>query len=125
LPPGLYGMKILERKPSNGKVEYEVQFEERQLEEVRKRLNRFQRADEKPFTMVEELSDFNQRAYELFARPLIQALSNDRTAKFLRTMHPLRTQHWTISDLNPWLAWLSPMAASVKGNRRALDQDAP
>jgi hypothetical protein len=124
LPPGLYAIKITERKPANGKIEYEVQFEERRLEDVQKRLNRFQRADEKPFEAVEEIADFNQRAYELFARPLIQALANDGTAKLARTLHPLRAQHWAISDLNPWLTWLGPMAKFVKDNRRALGQDA-
>jgi pimeloyl-ACP methyl ester carboxylesterase len=125
LPPGLYGMKILERKPSNGQVEYEVEFIEHQLEDVLERLNRFERADEKPFKTVEDIADFNQDAYELFARPLIQALSNEGTAELLRTLHPLRTQHWGISDLNPWLAWLGPMAATAKACRQSVGQDAP
>jgi pimeloyl-ACP methyl ester carboxylesterase len=125
LTPGLYGMEILERKSSNGEVQYDVQFVERRLEDVQKRLNRFERADEKPFRAVEEIADFNQRAYELFARPLVRAIANDGSARLLRTMHPLRTQHWAISDLNPWLAWLGPIAAKVKNHRRALGKDAP
>lgn len=125
LPPGLYGMQIVERKPANGQVEYDVQFIEHRLEDVVKRLNRFKRADEKPFQGVADVADFNQRAYELFARPLIQAVSNDGTAKFLRAIHPLRSQHWVLSDLNPWLIWLGPMAAAVKAHRRPLPQDAP
>ena len=120
LPPGLYGMEIIERKPSNGKVEYDVQFVEKTLEEVQKRLNRFQRADEKPFQAVANIAEFNQQAYELFARPLIQAFTNDRSATALRTLHPLRVQHWAVSDLNPWLAWLGPMAALVQGHRREM-----
>ena len=124
LPPGLYGMEIKELKPANGKVEYEVQFLERSLEEVQQRLNRFKRADEKPFESVAKISDFNQQTYELFARPLIQAIANDVTAKGMRTLHPLRAQHWALSDLNPWLAWLGPAAAMVKSNRRGLAPDA-
>jgi len=125
LPPGLYGMQILDRRSSDGKTEYEVQFVERRLEEVAERLNRFKRADEKPFRSVEEIADFNQHAYELFARPLIQAISNDGTAKFLRTIHPLRVQHWAFSDLNPWLTWLGPTAHAVKKQRRSLGPDVP
>jgi len=125
LPPGLYGMQILERRPANGKVEYDVQFVEYRLEEVQKRLNRFKRVDEKPFKAVVDIADFNQHAYELFARPLIQASANDGTAKFLRTMHPLRFQRWAVSDLNPWLAWLGPMAATARTGRRSLGQDVP
>ncbi len=56
LPPGLYGMEIHERKGRDGKVEYEVEFHERQLEDIAERLNRFERADEKPFEAVAALS---------------------------------------------------------------------
>ena len=77
LPPGLYGMEIHERKGADGKVEYEVEFHERRLEEIAARLNRFERADEKPFEAVAAVSEFNQRAYELFAQPLVQSLANE------------------------------------------------
>ena len=120
LQPGLYGMEIIEEKQAGGCVVYQVQFVERRLEEVTERLNRFQRADEKPFEAVEKIGEFNQRAYELFARPLIQGLSNEVTAKFSRDLHPLRFQRWAISDLNPWLAWLSPAANFIKSHRQTL-----
>ena len=125
LQPGLYGMEILEAKQADGRVGYQVQFVERRLEEVRERLNRFQRADEKPFEAVEKISEFNQRAYELFARPLIQALSNEVAAKLSRDLHPLRFQRWVISDWNPWLAWLGPAAEFARSHRQALDPESP
>ena len=40
LPPGLYGMRIHESKGRDGKVEYEVDFHERRLEDIAARLNR-------------------------------------------------------------------------------------
>jgi pimeloyl-ACP methyl ester carboxylesterase len=123
LPPGLYGMEIVEEKDSDGKPVYDVRFHERSLEEVVQRLNRFKRADEKPFEAVEAISEFNQRAYELFAQPLVQAMSNEYTAKLSRTLHPLRMQRWAWSDLNPWLAWLAPTAAAVKAQRASLAAD--
>jgi hypothetical protein len=124
LPPGLYGMDI---KPgaAGGGEEYEVEFRELQLEEVAARLNRFQREDEQPFEAVAALSEFNQRAYELFARPLVQAASNESSAEMLRRFHPLRMQHWMVSDLNPWLAWLRPAADAVRRNRRAVEDEHP
>src|SRR5262249_30247647 len=125
LPPGLYGMEILESKSANGKVRYEVQFVERKLEEVCGRLNRFKRADEQPFEAVGDIAELNQRAYELSGRPLVQAFSNDATAKTLRTFHPLRRQHWAISDLNPAMTWLGPLATAVKASRHALSPDVP
>jgi hypothetical protein len=77
LPPGLYGMQIHEEKGAKGAVEYRVEFIEHRLEDVVKRLNRFERIDEKPFEAVAAISDFNQRAYELFVRPFVQASSNE------------------------------------------------
>jgi pimeloyl-ACP methyl ester carboxylesterase len=125
LPPGLWGMQITERQGANGKVAYEVNFEEKRLEEVVKRLNRFQRADEQPFEAVAAVSDLNQRAYELLARPLMQSMSNEFTAKMGRSFHPLRMQRWALSDLNPALWWLGPAAEMVKQQRKALPADHP
>ena len=81
LPPGLYGMKIKEVTGADGSVEYEVEFIERQLEDVVAQLNRFGRKDEEPFEAVAEISEFNQKAYELFAQPLVQAMSNDTSGR--------------------------------------------
>ncbi|MGH8789451.1 MAG: DUF3141 domain-containing protein, partial [Cupriavidus necator] len=124
LPPGLYAMLIHERKGSDGVV-YEVEFEEHSLEEIASRLNRFERVDEKPFETVANLSDFAQRAYELFAQPHVQAMSNEMTARVLREFHPLRMQNWLFSDLNPWMAWLKPAADAVRGSRQTLEPDHP
>ena len=125
LPPGLYGMKIAEHKGADGKPAYEVSFIEHRLEDIIGRLNRFKRADEKPFEAVNAVSEFNQRAYELFAQPLVQAMSNDYSAKLAREFHPLRFQRWAISDLNPWLWWLGPVAQAVKAQRQAVGADDP
>jgi pimeloyl-ACP methyl ester carboxylesterase len=123
LTPGLYAMRILEHRDKDGAVEYDVEFEERRLEEVTERLNRFKRADEAPFEAVEAVSDFNQRAYELFARPLVQATANDFTAKLGREFHPLRFEKWSVSDRNPMLWWLGPLAQMVKAQRLAVGPD--
>jgi poly(3-hydroxyalkanoate) synthetase len=122
LPPGLYGMQIKEVK-RNGGIEYEVEFEERRLEDITARLNPLKRGDERAFEAVAEISDFNQRAYELFVRPLVQATMDSSTAELLRTMHPLRVQRWALSDLNPWLWWLTPASAAVKKQRQPVGKD--
>lgn len=120
-PPGLYGMEIEERKNTNGHTEYDVSFREHRLEDVAAQFNRFARVDELPFKAVEQVSEFNQRAYELFAQPFVQAWSNEATAALLREFHPLRAQRWMFSDLNPWLAWLGPAANAVRAARGAPD----
>ncbi len=122
LPPGLWGMAITERKGADGKVEYAVEFEERELEEVVSRLNRFDRVDEQPFEAVAAVSEFNQRAYELFAQPFVQSMSNELGAKIRRQFHPLRAQRWAFSDLNPWMAWVAPAAEAVRAMRVAPDE---
>ena len=117
-------MQIQESK-SDGKVEYEVKFHEFRLEEVAARLNRHQRVDEKPFEAVAAVSEFNQRAYELFLQPFVQATSDEFIASTMRRFHPLRAQRWALSDWNPWLAWLPGAAQWVKENRQALPADNP
>jgi len=123
LHPGLYGMNILESEGADGKPAYDVEFVEHRLEDVVKRLNRFQRADEKSFEAVAKISEFNQRAYELFAQPLVQASANEYGAKMSRALHPLRVQHWSVSDANPWLWWLGPLADAVRAQRRIASDD--
>ncbi|GAB3418760.1 DUF3141 domain-containing protein [Massilia agilis] len=125
MPPGLYGMDILEHKGEDGKVEYEVEFRELRLEEINARVNRFSRVDERPFEAVEAVSEFTQRAYELFAQPAVQAQSSDWSARLLRQFHPLRVQHWAMSDLNPWFAWLGPAAQAVREHRKPVEADKP
>ncbi len=125
LPPGLYGMNIKETKAGDGKPVYEVEFAELRLEEIVDRLNREKRVDEKPFEAVETLSEFNQRAYELLARPFVQALANDFTADMGRRFHPLRLQRWALSDLNPWLWWLPDAAEAVTGQRQPVSSGHP
>jgi pimeloyl-ACP methyl ester carboxylesterase len=125
LPPGLYAMAIHESKDKDGKPSYEVDFREHRLEEIMARLNRFKRADEQPFEAVAEISEFNQRAYELFAQPIVQSFATEFSAKLMRQFHELRAQRWAVSDLNPWLAWLGPAAQMVKAQRKAVPASAP
>jgi len=125
LPPGLYGMKIKEAKGRDGKVEYEVEFVERQLEEVMARLNRFDRKDEEPFEAVAEMSEFNQKAYEMFAQPLVQAMANDKTAEIARQFNSMRVEQWSASDQNPLLAWTAPAAEAVRAARQPVPESSP
>ena len=104
---------------------YDVSFVELQLEDVVKRLNRMERDDEKAFEAVNAVSQFNQRAYELFGRPLVQALSSEQGARLQRLFHPLRWQRWAASDLNPLIWWLAPAAAAAKAVRQPLAPDHP
>jgi pimeloyl-ACP methyl ester carboxylesterase len=124
-PPGLYGMEIAQQAGSDAKPAYDVNFVELRLEDVVPKLNRYQRRDEKPFEVLRSISEFNQSAYELFARPLVKAWSNEPAAQLLRALHPLRFQRWALSDLNPAMSWLAPAAQAVQAQRLALAADHP
>lgn len=125
LPPGLYGMNIKTVMTRDGQESYDVEFVEKRLEDVVANLNKFQRKDEKPFEVVAEVSDFNQRAYELFAQPFVQLMSNEFTAKLARDFHPMRFQRWAFSDINPWLGWLAPAAGLAQSQRKAMNAAHP
>jgi pimeloyl-ACP methyl ester carboxylesterase len=127
LPLGLYGMEINESEGKDGEVEYKVEFREHGLEDISAFFDRFKRVDEKPFEAVATISEFNQRAYELFAQPIVQSMSNELSARLLREFHPLRFQNWALSSsVNPWMSWLAPAAQAVKASRKSTEggQDA-
>ncbi len=121
LRPGLYLMEIHQGK---AKGEYDVTIEEHRLEDLR-RLNRLERRDEKPFEVVAQVSDLTERAYSLFLRPLIRPFVNERIAQLGRLFHPLRCQHWGLSDLNPILWPLPALAEMVKARRQAAPPTNP
>jgi hypothetical protein len=93
-----------------------VTLVERSLEDLR-RMQKYDRVDEKPFEAVAALSELTERAYELLARPIVRQATPEWLAKLLRETHPLRVQRWALSDYNPWLAMLGAPAAMVRANR--------
>jgi pimeloyl-ACP methyl ester carboxylesterase len=129
LSPGLYSMAIHERAGHEGQVEQEIEFAEHRLEDIVAQHNRFRRADERSFEAIVELSEFNERAYELFAQPLIESLCNEleagARAKLPQQWHPLRAERPSLSDLNPWFAWLDPAAQTADEEDQPVAVDAP
>jgi len=117
LPPGLYGMEIHEIQKADGGIEYDVTLHERRLEDLKK-LQKFDRVDEKPFEAVAALSELTERAYELLVRPAVREATPEWAAKLLREWHPLRVQRWMFSDRNPWLAALPFAADYARAYRR-------
>ena len=122
LPPGLYGMEIHERTNDEGMVEYDVTLHERKLEDL-KRMQKFDRLDEKPFEAVAALSELTERAYELLVRPAVREATPEWLARLLREWHPLRVQRWWFSDRNPMLMPLPYLAALARANRRPRAPD--
>ena len=115
-------MHIEEIQTPNGDVEYDVTLHERRLEDLKK-MQKFDRVDEKPFEAVAALSELNERAYELLLRPAVREATPEWIAKLMREWHPLRAQRWMFSDRNPWLAAL-PLAAAFTQAYRHPRSDA-
>jgi hypothetical protein len=114
-------MEIREIAGPNG-TEYDVTLHERTLESLKK-LQKFDRVDEKPFEAVAALSELTERAYELLLRPAVREMAPDWAAKLLRDFHPLRVQRWALSDRNPLMAMLAPLAALTRANRHPRSKD--
>lgn len=123
LRPGLYLMHIHDVNGTEG-IRYEVTLEEKTVEDLR-RANKLERKDEKPFEVVEEISQFNERAYTLFARPFIRPMVNETNAEFGRLFNPLRWQCWAFSDLNPVMWPFAVTAPFVKIERKPASPENP
>ena len=123
LPPGLYGMGIREAATRpDGTVRYDVTIVEGSIEDLRK-LQKYDRVDERPFEAVAALSELIERAYELLGRPVVRQMTPEWLAKALRDLHPLRVQRWAISDRNAAVAAIAPFADLARVNRRQRSDD--
>lgn len=122
LNPGLYAMQIKEQPTKKGEdPQYDVSFVEYRLEDITKHLNQMNRLDEQPFKAVEVISEFNQKAYELFAQPVVQATANETVAELIRDFNPCRFEKWALSSaFNPFMNMLQPVAKKVKENRQPV-----
>jgi pimeloyl-ACP methyl ester carboxylesterase len=117
LPPGLYGMEIHEETRADGEVEYDVTIHERSLEDLKK-LQKYDRVDEKPFEAVAALSELTERAYELLVRPAVRDAVPEWLARLAREWHPLRAQRWMLSDRNPLFAGVPAAASAARAWRQ-------
>ena len=76
--------------------------------------------DEAEFEIVKAISKFNGMAYDLFASPLVRALTTEASAEFLRQAHPLRMSRYAVSDRNPLFLGLPFLAERVRAVRRPI-----
>jgi hypothetical protein len=63
--------------------------------------------------------------YRTTAQPLVRALATEKSAEFMRRMHPLRMNYELISDSNPVLQPLAAAALKVQENRQPVAADNP
>jgi hypothetical protein len=129
LPPGLYEATF-ERKgadtvnPDLVSGDWVMRCEERTLDDIRA-LGGNDAADDRCFAAAAKLSEINLALYRAFAHPFVRALANPPLAEWMQKLHPLRVTYELISDANPMMAMLKPMAAWVRENRTAVASDNP
>ena len=129
LPPGLYEA-IFEAKsvdttnPDLAQGEWIMRCEERTLDDIRA-LGGNDAADDRRFATVARMSEANLALYRTFAQPFVRALATAPMAEWLHRLHPMRLQYEMVSDANPFMAMLSPMAGWVHEHRKPVSADNP
>jgi tellurite resistance protein len=113
LPPGLYEM-VIEGDVSAGNIT--THFEERTLEDIKALGDAPEK--EEDFSVVAQVSEFNDRTYRSFVSPWVKAWTSEFSAEMLRWLNPLRAQRYMISDMNPMLRHLGKAASQVRANRK-------
>lgn len=129
LPAGIYEAVIHDKTPDTPNADlaygdYVLTFERRHLADIEK-IVEHREDDDRRFAAVSRLSQVNIGLYKSFMQPWIKAIATPRTSEKLQQLHPLRLPYETISDKNPWIAALAPVAVQVKNHRKAAAPDNP
>ena len=129
LPPGLYQAALEEKRPDDPNADliagdYIMRLEARTIEDILA-LGGGGEEDERRFETVSRVSEINEGMYRTFVGPWVQMWSNNETAEALRLMQPHRAQHLFLSDKNPVMRALEPLAEAVRENRRPAAPDNP
>ncbi len=129
LPAGIFEAVIHDKTPDTPNADlaygdYVLTFERRHLADVEK-IVQHRDDDDRRFATVSRLSQVNVGLYKSFIQPWIKAIATPRTSERLQQLHPLRLPYETISDRNPMIASLAPVAVQVKNHRKPAAHDNP
>jgi hypothetical protein len=115
LPPGLYEMRIDEASGGRARKQA-VRLEPRAVEDLH-----FAPPPREVFERVRFTSETSLALYRTFLKPWVQAASNPWTAGLLRSMHPMRTSRYLLSErFQPWMRAIAAAAAEVTANRHRV-----
>ncbi|HUP09539.1 MAG TPA: DUF3141 domain-containing protein [Caldimonas sp.] len=121
MPPGLYEI-IITDKPQGGVAgaggadKYDLRIEERGLEDIRA-LGCNSLEDEREFAAVAKMSAVNNTLYETYLQPWIKGITSPQLARAARELHPLRLGYSSVSDKNPMMGAVAPLAEQVRAQR--------
>ncbi|HTJ90571.1 MAG TPA: DUF3141 domain-containing protein [Acidocella sp.] len=127
LPPGLYEVVFEEKTDATASQElvsgnYVVRFEPRSLADIRA-LGMNSAEDDLRFATVARVSEVTQGLYRTYVSPFVRSFTSEHTAEWLRRLHPYRMRYEMVSDRNPLLWPLGPMAEHVAANRLRIGKN--
>lgn len=123
LTPGLYEM-VIEKEPTRPWLDdYQVRFEERDMQDLLDLDDGLE--DEDAFYPVRAISQFNDKVYRAYMQPWVKSMVNETVANWIRELHPLRVQRYSVSDQNPFCWGLPWLAALTKAYRQPAAPDNP
>jgi len=123
MSPGLYEMKIVEERGEGLEKRFVINFEERTLADLHALSDGHD--DEPAFEAVARLSQLGAELYRLTVRPWVRALTTAETSRLRINSQPLRARRYVMSDRNPLIRAIAPMAANVRNNRHPADPANP
>ena len=120
LVPGLYEMVVTDEKGSDNLPD--IQFQSRKLEDI---VNLDDLVGEKEFEVVNAVSRINEAVYNSFISPFVNIFSSEYSAAFIRKIHPLRTERYLGSDLNPAMIPVKTISSFIRKHRKPASQNNP
>jgi len=125
MPPGLYEIMITEKPAAPDEAPaFELCIEARGLEDIRA-LGSNSIEDEREFAAVARVSELNNAAYQTFVQPWIKTMSSPQLARAVLQLNPLRLSYSLLSDKNPLLRGIAPLAEQARAQRMVVAADNP
>ncbi len=129
LPPGLYEIVVTDKSEGEPGAElllgdFNVRIERRDITDIRA-MGGNSAADERAFAAVARVSAINNALYTSCVQPWLKGLVTPQLAATTLAMQPLRVGYALLSDQNPALRLLAPLAERARAERRPLAADNP
>lgn len=129
LPAGIYEAVIRDKTPETHNADlafgdYIMTFERRHLSDIEKIVEP-NIEDDRRFATVSRISQVNQGLYKSFLQPLVKMMVTPQSTELMQKTNKLRLPYETMSDKNPLIASLAPVAVQVKNHRQAVSADNP
>ena len=129
MPPGLYEIVITEKPGTGGSSEdeaddFDLSIEERGLDDIRA-MGCNSLEDEREFAAVARISELNNALYETFLQPWIKMMSGPQLAGAVLELNSLRLSYSLLSDKNPMMRAVAPLAEVARTKWVAASADNP